>query len=103
LESFQPLVDYLFSYYRDLDECIEWSAYQYPKRNAGWFGKPIYRHPIKVSTIGGLYVASQTNEGTRDYIDGEAATALTATELAHQERGHLVGGRRSEQGPAPGK
>lgn len=89
-------IDYLESYYLDLDECIEWSRYQYvtPPAWLSWYLKPVYRHPIKVSTIDGLYVGSASAEGIGSFLDVECAVGLEAAELAHHERGHLVRDRR---------
>ena len=47
------------------------------------------RHPVKVETIDGLYMASASAEGDGSWIDIEACTALLAVELAEAERGHL--------------
>jgi phytoene dehydrogenase-like protein len=82
---------YLREYYRDLDECVEWSGYQYtaPPQYLSWYAKPTYRHPVKVATIDGLYVAASTAEGTGSWVDIEAEAALEAVRLATSERGHL--------------
>ncbi len=90
-------VDYLHQYYSDLEECITWSSYQYvtPPQYLSWYTKPIYRHSVKVSTIGGLYVAASSSEGVGSWLDIECAAALEAVGLAEEERGHL---RRSETG-----
>jgi phytoene dehydrogenase-like protein len=84
---------YLHEYYADLDECIEWAHYQYvtPPQYLSWYIKPIYRHPVKVSTIDGLYVASSSSESLGSWIDAECAAALEAVDLAEAERGHLRG------------
>jgi phytoene dehydrogenase-like protein len=88
-------LDYLRRYYRDLEECVEWSSYQYttPPQYLSWYGKPIYRHPVKVATLDGLYVAASTSEGTGSWVDIEAEAALEAVRLASAERGHLVAPR----------
>jgi hypothetical protein len=85
-------VEYLAHYYADLEECVEWSRYQYVSRPAwlSWYTRPIYRHPIKISTVSGLYVGSATAEGTGSFLDVECAVGLEAAELADTERGHLV-------------
>ncbi|ORA40325.1 hypothetical protein BST20_07200 [Mycobacterium branderi] len=85
-------IDYLHQYYADLDECVEWSRYQYktPPSWLSWYLKPAYRHPVKVSTIDGFYVASATAETKGSFLDIECAVGLEAAELAQQERGHLV-------------
>jgi phytoene dehydrogenase-like protein len=91
-------LQYLREYYRDLDECIEWARYQYttPPQYLSWYAKPIARHPVKVSTIDGLYVAASSAEGVGTWADIEAEAALQAVRLAEQERGHLV-----QRGSAP--
>jgi hypothetical protein len=83
---------YLRDYYADLDACIEWARYQYttPPQYLSWYAKPIPRHPVKVATIDGLYVAASSAEGIGTWADIEAEAALVATRLAEQERGHLV-------------
>lgn len=93
------IVDYLHDYYADLEECIEWSAYQStdPPSIMAWYAKPFYRHPVKVDTIDGLYVASASAEGDGSWIDIEACSALTAVKLAEAERGHL---RKAGSSPA---
>jgi hypothetical protein len=84
-------VDYLHTYYGDLEECTEWSSYQStaPPSIMTWYTKPIFRHPVKVETLDGLYVASATAEGDGSWIDCEAGSALQAVRLAEAERGHL--------------
>ncbi len=84
-------VAYLHDYYSDLEECIEWSRYQYvtPPQYLSWYTKPIYRHPVKVGTIGGLYVAASSSEGVGSWLDIECAAALEAVRLAEEERGAL--------------
>jgi phytoene dehydrogenase-like protein len=85
------MVDYLFDYYADLEDCIEWSSYQLtdPPSILTWYIKPIYRHPVKIETIDGLYMASASAEGNGSWIDIEAGSALTAVRLAEFERGQL--------------
>ena len=69
------IVDYLHDYYADLEDCIEWSSYQNtdPPSIMAWYAKPFYRHPVKVDTIDGLYVASASAEG-----DGRSETSKPA-------------------------
>ena len=97
--AIDAIVDYLHDYYADLDECIEWSSYQNtdPPSIMAWYAKPFYRHPVKVETIDGLYIASASAEGDGSWIDIEAGSALTAVRLAEAERGHLCTGKT----PAP--
>jgi hypothetical protein len=85
-------------YYEDLDDCIEWSRYQYhePPNMLTWYGKPTYRHPVEVSTIAGLYCASASADShVGSYIDIEAVNAHTAVRLALSDRGHLLGSGRT--------
>lgn len=83
------LVDHLHRYYADLDDCIEWSRYQYvtPPQYLSWYAKPVYRHPVRVTTVDGLYVASSTAEGIGGWADMECAAALEAVEHAEQDFG----------------
>ncbi|MDG2002567.1 MAG: NAD(P)-binding protein [Novosphingobium sp.] len=93
------MVDYLFDYYSDLEDCVEWSSYQRtdPPSILTWYIKPIYRHPVKIDTIDGLYMASASAEGNGSWIDIEAGSALTAVRLAEFERGQLC--QRAGQSP----
>ena len=92
-EAAQQAIDrnvaYLHHYYGDLEECIEWSRYQYvtPPQYLSWYAKPIHRHPVKVGSIGGLYVAASSSEGVGSWLDIECAAALEAVRLAEEERG----------------
>jgi phytoene dehydrogenase-like protein len=85
------IVDHLHDYYADLDDCVEWSSYQYvtPPQYLSWYIKPVERHPVGVSTVRGLYVAASSSEGTGSWADAECAAALKAVELAEAERSHL--------------
>jgi phytoene dehydrogenase-like protein len=85
------ILDYLRWYYRDLDECIEWSSYQYltgPEMRA-CFLKPVHRHPVKVATIEGLYLAGSTSEGLGAYQDLECEAAIKAVDLVETDLGRL--------------
>jgi phytoene dehydrogenase-like protein len=90
--ALERAVEYLESYYVDLAECVEWSRVQYvgPPSWPSWYLKPIYRHPAKVATIDGLYMAGATTEATGGFLDLECSTGLQAAELAHAERGRLA-------------
>lgn len=89
--AIDAIVDYLHEYYVDLADCTEWSSYQSttPPSISTWYSKPVLRHPVKVETIDGLYLASATAEGDGSWIDVEAGSALLAVRLAEAERGHL--------------
>src|SRR5260370_26957713 len=84
------MLDYIRWYYRDLDECVEWSRYQYlsgPEMRACYL-KPVARHPVKVTTVEGLYLAGPTSEGLGAYQDLDCETAMTAVDLVESEMGH---------------
>ena len=99
-QAIDAIVEHLHDYYADLEDCIEWSSYQNtdPPSIMAWYAKPFYRHPVKVDTIDGLYVASASAEGDGSWIDIEACSALTAVRLIEAERGHL---RRGRVAPPP--
>jgi phytoene dehydrogenase-like protein len=85
--SIDGLVDYIHRYYSDLEDCTAWSRYQYVSRPAwlAWYMKPVYRHPIKIGTVEGLYVGSATAEGTGGFLDVECAAGLEAAQIADAE------------------
>jgi len=77
------MLEYIRWYYLDLDDCVEWSRYQYlpgPEMRA-CFLKPVARHPVKITTIEGLYMAGSTSEGLGAYQDLECEAAMTAVDL----------------------
>jgi len=80
-------LEYLRTYYSDLDECTEWSEYQIDRapQVVTWHLKPGFRHPVKVSTIAGLYVASSSAEGMAGWVDIEAEKGIEAAELVTAE------------------
>jgi phytoene dehydrogenase-like protein len=90
-QAIDSIVDYLHDYYGDLEDCIDWSSYQStdPPSISTWYTKPILRHPVKVETLDGLYMANASAEGDGSWIDIEAGSALLAVKLAEAERGHL--------------
>jgi phytoene dehydrogenase-like protein len=90
--------NYISRYYADLDEVTEFSAYHWCQEPQilTWHLKPVYRHPVKVSTIEGLYVGSSSAEGMAGWIQMEPYAALRAVELADAEIGRSLGKR---QGP----
>jgi phytoene dehydrogenase-like protein len=91
-KAVDSMVDYLHEYYLDLEDCTEWAAYQNtnPPSISTWYSKPVLRHPVKIETIDGLYMASASAEGDGSWIDIEACSALLAVKLAEAERGHLL-------------
>ena len=83
------ILEYMRWYYSDLDECVEWSRYQYlsgPEMRACYL-KPVPRHPVKVATVDGLYMAGATSEGLGAYQDLECEAALRAVDLVELELG----------------
>ena len=83
------ILEYMRWYYSDLDDCVEWSRYQYlsgPEMRACYL-TPVPRHPVKVATVEGLYMAGSTSEGLGAYQDLECETAMTAVDLVESELG----------------
>ena len=83
------ILEYVRWYYLDLDECVEWSRYQYlsgPEMRACYL-KPVARHPVKVATVEGLYLTGATTEGLGGYQDLECEAALAAVDLVQSEMG----------------
>ena len=72
--------DYLRRYYLDLDECVEWSAYQYVERPAifAWYWAPLLRHGVQVPGCEGVYLASTTIESDAGPVDIAAHAGLEA-------------------------
>jgi phytoene dehydrogenase-like protein len=84
------IIEYVRWYYSDLDDCVDWSRYQYlsgPEMRACYL-KPVPRHPVKVATLEGLYLAGSTTEGQSAYQDLDCETAMTAVDLVESEMGH---------------
>jgi phytoene dehydrogenase-like protein len=93
------ILDYVRWYYDDLDDCIEWSSYQYlsgPEMRACHL-KAVPRHPVKVATVEGLYMAGSTSEGTSAYQDLECEAAMKAAELVGAEMGHVRAARTRQR------
>ena len=90
------ILDYVNWYYSDLGDCVEWSRYQYlagPEMRACYL-KPVPRHPVKVTTVEGLYMVGSTSEGLSAYQDLECETAMTAAALVDSEMAN--GGSRNQ-------
>jgi hypothetical protein len=81
--------DYVHQYYEDLDDCLEWSDYQWcsAPQVLTWHLKPVHRHPVRVSTIEGLYVGSSSAEGMAGFIRMEVLSGLRAAEYALADSG----------------
>ena len=64
-------IDYLGRFYADLDDCREWSAYQYvtAPQSMSWAWAPVRRHALTVPTIRGLYLAGSTLEAPAAIVD----------------------------------
>jgi phytoene dehydrogenase-like protein len=64
-------IAYLHHFYADLDESLEWSAYQYvaAPQAMSWAWAPVRRHPLEIPGIAGLFVASATVESPAAVLD----------------------------------
>jgi len=64
-------VAYLRTFYADLDDCLEWSAYQYvaAPQSMSWTWAPVRRHALDVPGIAGLYLACSTVEAPAAVLD----------------------------------
>ncbi|HLK10633.1 MAG TPA: FAD-dependent oxidoreductase [Candidatus Binatia bacterium] len=73
-------IAYLRRYYADLDDCIEWSAYQYvtAPQSMSWAWAPLERHGLTVPGIEGLLLASATLEAPAAIVDVSAYAGLAA-------------------------
>jgi phytoene dehydrogenase-like protein len=74
--------DYLRRFYADLDECVEWSAYQYvtAPQSMSWAWAPLRRHGLTVPGIRGLFLAGSTLEAPAAIVD---LAAWAGREAAH--------------------
>src|SRR5262249_5557352 len=84
-------ITYLRRFYADLDECIEWSAYQYVSapQTTSWAWAPVPRRDLAVQGLHGLLLAGSTIERPAAIVDVGAWAGLAA---AHAAR-HLGGAR----------
>src|SRR5437667_9693665 len=84
-------IAYLRRFYADLDDCLEWSAYQYvaAPQTMSWAWAPVRRHALTVPTIRGLLLAGSTLEAPAAIIDLAAYAGPEAARRA------LAGGRRA--------
>ena len=64
-------IAYLRQYYADLDDCIEWSAYQYvaAPQSMSWSWAPVRRHELTVPNMSGLLLAAATLEAPASIVD----------------------------------
>ncbi len=102
-------IDYALSvardFYIDFDDCLEWGRHVWalPPQFFAWQLKPVYRHPVKVSTIDGLYCASSTAEGMAGWVDIEHQNAIEACNLIDVEFGRPDGTKAMHAGPRTNK
>ncbi|MGH7822961.1 MAG: hypothetical protein ACREQ9_24655, partial [Candidatus Binatia bacterium] len=77
-------IDYLRTFYADLDESIEWSAYHYvtAPQTTSWFWAPVRRHGLEVPGIRGLLLAGSTIETGAGIVDVGAWAGLEAARRA---------------------
>ena len=79
--------DYLYEFYSDLDECVEWSAYQLVERPAclAWIWAGVKRHGVRVPGVDGLYIASTTMESDGGPVDIGAHAGLEASKAISED------------------
>jgi hypothetical protein len=75
-------IAYLGRFYADLDECVEWTAYQYvgAPQTTSWAWAPVRRHAVTVPGIRGLLLAGSTVEAPASIVD---IGAWAGREAAH--------------------
>lgn len=78
-------IDYLRRFYSDLDDCLEWSAYQYvaAPQSTSWYWAPVPRHPVE-GPISGLLLAGSTVEAPAGIVDLAAWAGLEAARAARR-------------------
>src|SRR6266852_4421014 len=64
-------IGYLRRFFADLDDCVEWSAYQYvaAPQSMSWAWAPVRRHGLTAPTIRGLLIAGSTLEAPAAIVD----------------------------------
>jgi len=69
---------YLRTFYRDLDDCVEWSSYHYvtAPQSTSWAWAPVRRHDLEVPGIDGLLLAGSTLEAPAAIVDIGAYAGL---------------------------
>jgi phytoene dehydrogenase-like protein len=82
-------IAYLRGFYTDLDECLEWTAYQYVRapQSTSWAWAPVMRHDLEVPTIEGLYLCGSTLEAPAAIVDIGAYAGLAAARRILAARG----------------
>jgi phytoene dehydrogenase-like protein len=80
-------IAYLRRYYADLDDCIEWSAYQYvaAPQSMSWSWAPVKRHDLTVAGANGLLLASATLEAPAGIVDISAYAGRAAAHAAIEQ------------------
>jgi phytoene dehydrogenase-like protein len=73
-------IAYLRRYYADLDDCLEWSAYQYvaAPQSMSWSWAPVKRHALTVAGMDGLLLAAATLEAPAGIVDISAYAGRAA-------------------------
>jgi hypothetical protein len=81
-------IAYLHRFYGDLNECLEWSAYQYvaAPQSTSWAWAPVARHGLEVPGIQGLLLAGSTVEAPAAVVD---IGAWAGREAAHRALAQL--------------
>jgi phytoene dehydrogenase-like protein len=76
------LVDYLYSFYADLDDIVEWSEYSYTIEAGGhhWAYKAGDRVPV-IAPIPGLYMQGYTTDTQSAYYEAEEYSAVSVADL----------------------
>jgi phytoene dehydrogenase-like protein len=76
-------IGYLRRYYADLDDCIEWSAYQHvtAPQSMSWSWAPVKRHALTVPGIDGLLLAGATLEAPAGIVDISAYAGRAAAHV----------------------
>jgi hypothetical protein len=76
------LVDYLYSFYSDLDEIVEWAEYSYTIEAGGhhWAYKAGDRVPAQ-APIPGLYMQGYTTDTQSAYYEAEEYSAVSIADL----------------------
>jgi phytoene dehydrogenase-like protein len=77
-------ITYLREFYADLDDCLEWSAYQYvaAPQSMSWSWAPVKRHGLEVPGMAGLLFASSTLEAPAGIVDIGAYAGRAAAHAA---------------------
>ena len=77
-------ITYLREFYADLDDCLEWSAYQYvaAPQSMSWSWAPVKRHDLTVPGMDGLLLASATLEAPAGIVDIGAYAGRAAAHAA---------------------